>query len=446
MIQGEAIAALATARGQGAIGLIRISGEGSIKKAASVFRGKVPLEEMPSRSVVLGWICNPETGERIDQVLITVFRAPSSYTGEDMVEIHCHGGTHVCAAVLDVLWKAGCRLSKAGEFTQRAYLNGKMSLIQAEAVAGIINARTAEQRRIAIFQMDGEKESKIRGIKEEMEEWLMRLEAAIEFPEDEGAPEFARREFCAGWESLLDRIAAELELREKARRIRDGILVPIVGCPNAGKSTMFNWFVKSERVIVDAAPGTTRDAVEEELEVCGVAVRLVDTAGIRVTEDRVEQQGIAKTWELIKRADLVLWVHDITGGEDSEESRWLSEFQGLPIVHIYNKSDLGSGTGLCVSFREKMGLEKLCLEIEGAIKRSSASVSGVPVSHVETECLRGAAKCGRYILEKASSGGFSEEVMAEDVKECLANFDLLAGICSREEILNGIFSRFCIGK
>lgn len=446
MIQGEAIAAIASGRGLGAVSLLRASGEGIIQKTAGIFRGQQDLNLAAERMLNLGWVIDPISGEKIDQVMVAVFRSPASYTGEDMVEIYCHGGAFVTSSVLSRVLGSGCRLAKAGEFTQRAFLNGKMNLSQAEAVSEIVNARTSEQRRMAIFQLRGEKESRLWGIRQKMENWIMHLEGDIEFPEDEGAPRSSRRDFWKGWASIVAEMISELDLFEKARHIRDGLLVPIVGRPNAGKSTMFNWFCKSERVIVDSEPGTTRDAVEEELEVCGIAVRLVDTAGIRITENRVERRGIERTRELINKADLVLWVHDASVKTDPEEERWLSEFKNRPALHIYNKCDIGGGEGLYVSFKNEIGLDLLAAKIESIVSGAGLACGQAPVSTIEKECLRAALEIGEAMLRQEDGCQMSEEMIVEDAKAAMAKLDAVAGAHSASEMLEKMFSRFCIGK
>ncbi len=443
-MQGEAIAAVATPRGKGGIAVLRVSGKGVVETVSTILSSRESLISAPARTMVLGWITDSKTGERVDQVLAAAFRAPASYTGEDMVEIYGHGGKYVSSCILDVLLHAGCRLARPGEFTHRAFVNGKMDLMQVEAVSDIVDAQTAEQRRLAVFAMEGGGGGFFAAIREEIEEWLMAAQAAIEFPEEER--NFEWDSFNYEWNGVVERIRSALGSFEQCRRIREGLLVPIVGRPNAGKSSLFNWFCRSERVIVDSQPGTTRDAVEEELEIKGMCVRLVDTAGIRTTSERVEKAGIQKTRELLEKADLVIWVHDCSEVTEALEKEWLSHFEKKQTIHVFNKSDLrGVDQVLCVSCKNGMGLEKLRSEIEAAVSEKGF-VGGIPISVLERDCLAGALTVAGEIQVALEGGERSEEKIAEDLKECLARLAPLAGRSANGELMDRIFSRFCIGK
>lgn len=433
----------------GALAVIRCSGKGIFTIIDRLFESG--SNNPQTGKACLGWIANPATGEKLDQVMVTKFKGPRSYTGEDLVEISGHGGMHTPFAILDLLLKNGCRLAGPGEFTRRALQNGKVNLFQAESVNEIVFARTAKQRQMALFGLDRRSSSPFFAVQKRVEDWLMRAEASIEFPEEDDPGVFDIPRLKSDLDDLRNRMETMLADALRAKRIRNGLLVPIAGPANVGKSSLFNWLCNSERVIVDAQPGTTRDAVEEELEIAGMAVRLVDTAGIRSRPGRIEGKGIRKTHEYLQAADLIIWMHDNSTGEDADQARWQEEFMQTPSIHFRNKSDLPShpshGRGLPISLTQQNGLEQ-ALEI---LRENIDTLSSLPESHVclsvtQRECLTKANDCAHRLARVMNDGECREEIIAEELKSMLQSLEPLGGMISDEQLLNRIFGEFCIGK
>jgi tRNA modification GTPase len=301
----DTIAAISTAFGEGAIAVLRLSGPRAVNIADAVFRGKAALRDSPARSAQFGMV--HDAGHKLDEVLATVFRAPASYTGEDLVEISCHGGVLVTRRILETFLRHGARAAEPGEFTQRAFINGKMDLTQAEAVMDLISAQTDLALRAANEQLEGRLGDRIRALRETLLEMLAHVEAYIDFPDEDIDPETG--------DSLLRRIdQARSDVRKlldtaaQGRVLREGVRTVIYGAPNVGKSSLLNRLLGYERAIVSARPGTTRDVIEEVINLRGIPLRLMDTAGVRESSDEIEREGIERTRRAFERADLVLHV------------------------------------------------------------------------------------------------------------------------------------------
>ncbi len=442
----DTIAAISTAVGEGAIALVRISGENAIAVADAVFRGAEKPSQLPSHTQRLGEIVDRE--EAVDQVMIAVHRAPASYTGEDVVEISCHGGTLVTARVLQACLGAGARAAEPGEFTERAFLNGKMDLTQAEAVIDLIRARTDLGLRAAHEQLEGKLGSASDAIRTAIIDVLAQIEASIDFPEEgiDPAGAEALRERIA---SIETQIAALIGTAERGRILREGVRVVISGPTNAGKSSLLNRLLGYERAIVSDLHGTTRDTIEESINVNGVPVRLLDTAGLREAADEIERAGMAKTRESLNRADLVLQVVDASAAKPRDFGEPAAE---VPVLVILNKSDLPEHPDW-----EGFEALRICAlqddaarAVEEAIQetiraRDVVAESSVAINVRHRDCLQRALDACRSARETLQQQ-LAPEYAAVDLRAALAGVAEIVGSADNEAVLDAVFSQFCIGK
>ncbi len=437
----DTIAAISTPFGEGAIAVLRMSGSRAVDIAGAVFHGKTAVAEMRSRRQYFGTVCDGE--QKLDDVLLTVFRAPHSYTGEDIVEVAGHGGVLVSRRVLEVLLQAGARSAEPGEFTQRAYLNGKMDLTQAEAVMDLISAQTDLALRAAGEQLDGRLGDRIRKLREAVIELLAHVEAYIDFPDEDIDPDTG--------EALLRKLDlartemdALLATADRGKVLREGVRTVIYGAPNVGKSSLLNLLLGQERAIVSARPGTTRDVIEEVINLRGIPLRLIDTAGVRESDDEVERAGIERTRRQVERADLILHVVDASIASVTPENGALL---------VLNKIDLGEHP----SWHPAAGVRISCLNSEGIEALADAIVSRVSggasahrdwslaINARHADCLRrarGFAEAARGAL----MSGMSPEFVAEELRGALDAVGDIVGKADNDEILGKIFSTFCIGK
>ncbi|MFZ4773991.1 MAG: tRNA uridine-5-carboxymethylaminomethyl(34) synthesis GTPase MnmE [Terrimicrobiaceae bacterium] len=441
MQPGDTIAAVSTPPGEGAVALIRISGPDASGILKKIFRAS---HSTPSpRRATFGQLM--ENGEIVDQVLVTVFQAPASYTGEDMVEIGCHGGILLAAHVLELVLRQGARAADPGEFTQRAFLNGKLDLTRAEAVMDLISARTPLAMRAAAEQLQGRLGDEVAGIRADVLETVAHLEAWIDFPEegiDPATGELLLEKISSG----ISRIERLLSTAESGRVLREGVRVAIVGRPNAGKSSLLNRLLGMERAIVSPVPGTTRDTIEEAACLRGILFRLTDTAGLRETEDPVEREGVDRARRTIEQADLVLHVLDASTDFDEPSLRDRE-------ILVANKVDLiRDGNPLpanAVRVSSKTGegypelVEAMIRETCGQHLSAGQSLAAVNARH--KTLLESAA----IALQAASAllrGGEPPELPAIELRAALDSIGRIIGAADTEEILGEIFGRFCIGK
>jgi tRNA modification GTPase len=446
-IAGEAIAAISTPVGEGAIALVRISGTNAIQIADNVFRGK----ERPSQFVPhvqhLGDIVN-EAGRLVDQVMISIHRAPVSYTGEDLVEISCHGGPLVSAKVLEVCLQAGARAARPGEFTERAFLNGKMDLTQAEAVIDLIRAKTDLALRSATEQLEGALGEKIKNIRDALVDLIAQLEASIDFSEEGIAPDEGAK-LNSRLDSICEQISALLATADQGRILREGVRVVIYGATNAGKSSLLNRLLGYDRVIVSETHGTTRDTIEEMINLRGIPIRLLDTAGLRASDDDLERAGIARTEKSLQTADLLL--HIVDGNVAKPAHLKHPAGNGNEIV-LLNKSDLPEHSdwknfeALRISCITRAGLPEVENEILSSItKRNLRPESAVAINTRHRDCLRRALEpCAR--ARNAMSDGLAPEYVVVDLNQALRAVGEVIGAVDVEQILDSVFSQFCIGK
>src|SRR5436853_501548 len=416
---GDPIAAISTPAGEGAIALVRISGANATAVAEKVFRGKEKPSQFAPRVQHVGEIVD-ETGRFVDQAMLSVHRAPASYTGEDLVEISCHGGTLVTAKVLEACLHAGARGARPGEFTERAFLNGKMDLTQAEAVIDLIRARTDLALRSATEQFEGKLGEQIKGIRDSLVDLVAHVEASIDFSEEGIAPDEGDT-LRARLDSVRAQIAALLATADQGPVLRGGVRVGIYGATNAGKSSLLNRLLGYERVIVSDAPGTTRDTIEETINLCGVPVRLLDTAGLRTSTSDIEREGIARTERSLQKADLRLHIIDRNAAPPAHFGQ---NANGNELL-VLNKSDLPehpewkNTNALRVSCLTGDGLGALENEILSRIsKQNLRPENALAINMRHRDCLRRpleACDRARKTLDKT----FSPEYLSVDLKEAL---------------------------
>ena len=446
-IPAETIAAISTPAGEGAIALVRISGPDAVAIGDKIFRGKESPSRFASHVQHLGEIITG-SGELIDEVVVSIHRTPASYTGDDLVEISCHGGTLITAKVLEACLRAGARGARPGEFTERAFLNGKMDLTQAEAVIDLIRARTDLALRSATEQLEGKLGQKIENIRVGIVDLLAHIEASIDFP-DEGIEPEEGDALRSRLDSIRDQITALLATADQGRILREGVRVVIYGATNAGKSSLLNRLLGYERVIVSDIHGTTRDTIEETVNFRGVPVRLLDTAGLRESASDIEREGIARTERSLQKSDLRLHVVDRNAPKPSHFEQ--NGQKGNEIL-VLNKSDLPEhadwkGLGAVrVSCTTGEGLDRLEKEILVRIGQQNLRPENtLAINLRHRDCLRRALEaCDR--AQKAFEEAVSPEFLSVDLNEALAAVGEIVGAVGVEQILDSVFSQFCIGK
>lgn len=440
----DTIAAISTPFGEGAIAVLRLSGPRAVELAETVFRSKKRVAELLPRVQQFGAIFDGE--EKLDDVLLTIFHAPASYTGEDVVEIAGHGGVLVSRRILELLLRQGARAALPGEFTQRAYLNGKMDLTQAEAVMDLIAAQTDLALRAASEQLEGRLGERIRSLREMLLELLAHVEAFIDFPDEDIDPDtgdvLLRKLDVARAE-----IDALLATADRGKVLREGVRTVIYGAPNVGKSSLLNLLLGHERAIVSAKPGTTRDVIEEVINLRGIPLRLIDTAGVRESDDEIECAGMERTRQQVERADLVLQVVD--GAECRVAS---AEWQARTVL-VLNKSDLGEHESwrgvdaVRISCLSGSGIEALAEAIVALVTGGDAAKRdwSLAINARHQACLESARQLAAAAREALLSG-LSPEFVAEELRGALDAVGDVVGKADNEDVLGKIFSTFCIGK
>jgi len=471
----DTIVAIATPAGRGGIGVIRISGPDAPRIAGELVRRAKPFkarhasfarfresrqEVSPRQEVPPGQAVSPRQGvpprHVSDQVVVTFFPSPSSYTGEDVVEISAHGSPVVLSSILRRAIDAGARLAEPGEFTLRAFLNGNLDLIQAEAVADLIDAVTPLQARTAFDQLEGTLTGVIRGIESDLFEVIAKLEASLDFP-DEGYHFVAPAEARGSLASVIERIEQLLRQSARGRLVREGAQVAIVGAPNVGKSSLFNALLNANRAIVTAIAGTTRDLLTERADIGGLSLALIDTAGVRETSDVVEQEGVSRTRGALGVADLVLVVLDGSRAITDEDRGILAETASQPRLVVQNKSDLPAlvtEPGVAISARTGAGLDDLIAAIANVLSDDGgnpflglADERDQPaVTNVRHTVLLERARAALLRATEALEGEVSEEFPLLDLQEAAHALQEITGRRTSDDLLRHIFERFCIGK
>lgn len=448
--QDDTIVALATPSGVGAISVIRISGDKSYSAVDKIFVGKNKISECDSHTIHYGKIFDID-GELIDDVLVSVFRKPHSYTGEDSVEISAHGSPHIVQKIIELLLAFNVRVAEPGEFTKRAFLNGKMDLSQAEAVVDIINSRTKASFRGARNQFDGILSSKINELRSKLMDVSSLVELELDFAEED--LEFvSRRGILDLIENIIKEIEALLATYKFGRVIRDGVNVAIVGEPNVGKSSLLNYILKESRAIVSEIPGTTRDVIREEAVIDGILFRLFDTAGIQETNDNIEKEGIKRSQNMMKESDIVIFLNESTNGLSKELREYLfNNFNREKIITVVNKIDLyPEDTTLAdvkISAKTGSGINTLYLIMK---ERALGSQSYSEYTTIITSLRHSAAlnRCKENLINSMDTikKRLSGEYISADLRLAVDSLDEIIGKVTSEEILNNIFNKFCIGK
>ena len=447
----DTIVALATPAGVGAISIIRVSGPKAFKAADKFFFGKNKIENAASHTLHYGDLKSSD-GEHIDDVLISVFRAPNSYTGEDGVEISTHGNPLITQKIIELLISIDdVRVAEPGEFTKRAFLNSKIDLAEAEAVADIINSRTEASFRGARNQLDGLLSRKVNDLRTQLINSSSFIELELDFAEED--IEFVNQdELLKRIDSIIIEIDTLLESYEFGRVIRDGVNVAIVGKPNVGKSSLLNYILKESRAIVSEIPGTTRDVIREEVSIDGILFRLFDTAGIRVSEDTIEKEGILRSQETVRNADVVVFLEDVKQGESKELFVDLLNFTNPDkIIKVLNKIDLESESIISsdakISAKTGEGIDSLFTRLKDkAVGTSSYTEKTAIVTNLRHHnCLKKSREnlinARESILKKMSG-----EFISVDLRNAEMNLAEIIGEVTSDDILNNIFMKFCIGK
>lgn len=454
----DTIAAIATPPGAGGVGIVRLSGPRAVAIAHPLFRsgGSHGLDRAASHHMLYGWI--ERDGQALDEVLAVVMRAPHSYTRQDVVEVHCHGGALVTRAVLELALKGGARLAQPGEFTLRAFLNGRLDLTRAEAVLDVVRARSEWGLRVSANQLRGRLYGEIQALREDVAHVAALVAAGIDFPEEDVV--FSHREdILRRLQSVEAKLSALLETAERGRRMREGLAVAIVGRPNVGKSSLLNALLRESRAIVTEIPGTTRDTVEESLDLGGLAVRLIDTAGIRETADAVEREGIARTRRAVDQADLVLPVLDASAPLAPEDRQVLALAPAGAALAVLNKRDLLAGAEpawagelgalprVTVSALTGEGLPGLEAWIRGwAVQDERPLLEHAVLTNLrQQQAAQGALGAVRSALA-AIADGLGDELIAVDLSRALDALGDIVGETTADDLLDRIFAEFCIGK
>ena len=448
---GETVAAISTPPGEGGISIIRISGNRAIEIACRVFSG--PVLTYLSHTAHLGIVCG-RRGERIDEAVLLLMRAPKSYTGEDVVELQCHGGMIASKQVLEACLEAGARAALPGEFTFKAFMNGRLDLAQAEAVQRVIGAKNEQAFSAATKHLEGALSEKIHKLQKELVSLAAIFEAWVDFPE-EGIEFASEKEVAERLLRVRDKIQRMIDTFEDGRRIDHGISLCIVGPPNAGKSSLMNALLDQERAIVTPIPGTTRDLLKEELTIGGLHFTLTDTAGIRETDEIIEQEGIKRSKAALQSADIVLLVLDVAKKIERTEIELLEILPKTKTIALWNKSDLPHPPTfqlpfplvLNISAKERTGIEELKKAIDRLIWQKGAPSKDelfiTTLRHKEALChaVQNIDKVIEGLSERTSP-----EFLSADLRGALTELGRVIGINITEVIISSIFSQFCIGK
>ncbi len=470
MPEHDTIAAISTPPGEGGIGIVRLSGADALAIASRIFSlspaGRKKRKDLPavrSRRMLYGFITDPETGQQVDEVLVSVMRAPNTYTREDMVEINCHGGANPLARTMELVLKEGARLALPGEFTKRAFLGGRIDLTQAEAVLSIIRARSDAAGRAALAQLKGGLGARIKKETGRLARICAHLEASIDFPEEEIEPDGITG-ITGDIKDMARSLGPLSDSYEEGKLLTDGIKTAIMGKPNVGKSSLLNALLSRERAIVTDVPGTTRDVISEYINLGGHALRIMDTAGIREATDRPEAEGIKRSLAAMEEADLVLCVLDGSSETGREDLGVISRIKehGKKAILVINKKDLfaegnkgkmpaaafpESWPAICVSAKTGEGLEELKEAITQSFRRGEhGAAKGLLVTSLRHKTALDKARKALDRALEAIGSGLPAEIISLELSEALRELGSITGEVSNDDILAIIFSEFCIGK
>lgn len=454
------IAAISTAPGIGGIGIIRISGENTYNVLKKIFKPKqeVNFEQVKGYSIKYGHII--EEQKIIDEVLVSFFKAPNSYTTEDLCEISSHGGTYIVGKILELCLKNGAELAEPGEFTKRAFLNGRIDLSQAEAVIDVINAKTEKESKASINQLEGNLSTEVRKIRDLLMSIMVDVEVSIDYPEYD-IEEVSNKKAIDVLEQVLDKLEKLIETFETGKIVKDGIKVALIGKPNAGKSSLLNAILKEERAIVTDIEGTTRDIIEESISVRGIPLCIIDTAGIRNTSEKVEQIGIERSKKSAKDADLIIAIFD--GGENltNEDYDIINIVKNKKCIAVLNKIDIKIDEKIIneikkqlpnisiieISAKEKIGIENIYKEIERLFKLNEIRLDNeIVITNIRHKnIILNALQLTQKVIE-ISKENLPIDIIGIHIKEILEELGKITGETVSDEIIKEIFSKFCLGK
>jgi tRNA modification GTPase len=455
----DTIAAISTALGEGAIAIVRVSGEDAVEKVNQIFKGK-DLTQVPSHTIQYGHIIDPETNRVIEEVMVSVMRAPRTFTREDIVEVNCHGGLVSVNKVLQLILAQGVRMAEPGEFTKRAFLNGRIDLSQAEAVMDLIRAKTDRAMNVAINQMEGRLSKLIGRLRQELLETLAHVEVNIDYPEYDDVEEMTHHVLIEKATKVRDEIRKLLETSKQGKILREGIATAIIGRPNVGKSSLLNSLVQEKKAIVTDIAGTTRDVIEEYVNVRGVPLRLIDTAGIRQTEDIVEKIGVERSKEMLQKADLVLLVLNYNEQLMPEDEELFAAVQGKDFIVIVNKTDLpqhidlnrvkelaGDARIITTALIEEQGVDELEQAIADLFFEGSLEAGDMTyVSNARHIGLLTQAEKTIADAIEAIQSGMPIDMVQIDLTRTWEILGEITGDTVHESLIDQLFSQFCLGK
>jgi tRNA modification GTPase len=459
VMQGDTIAAIATPLGEAGIAVIRVSGPDAVAVVDRLYQGKTPLREAKSHTIHYGYLVDPASGERLDEVLISVMKAPRTYTREDVVEVNCHGGLVVVRRVLQAILKHGARLAEPGEFTKRAFLNGRLDLSQAEAVIDLIRSKTDRARKIALKQVEGQLSKRINQLRQTLIETLAHIEVTIDYPEHDvqEVTQSLLRERC---KQVRDEIGRLLETAEEGKILREGLKTTIIGLPNVGKSSLLNALIKENKAIVTDIPGTTRDVIEEYVNIKGIPLHLIDTAGIRETEDVVERIGVERSRQALEEADLILFVLNRAEPLRDEEVELLEKVREMNTILIVNKADLQPALDVDdlrkkypelplieISVKEGLGLDQLEQAIADFVYGGRLGEEDLTyVSNSRHIALLHEAQAALGDALVAIEEGMPVDLVQIDIQQAWEKLGEIVGETVSEALIDQLFSQFCLGK
>jgi tRNA modification GTPase len=458
----DTIAAISTPPGEGGIGIVRISGKEAFAVGRKLFKFTGKVQEPESHRLYYGHILDPGEGGIVDEALAAFMRAPRTYTREDVVEINCHGGIVPLARTLQIVLAAGARLAEPGEFTRRAFINGRIDLAQAEAVIQVIRAKTETAMKLGVAQLKGRLSRQLREIRRKVVAVLSHIEASVDFPEHQDVEDMAREKAAVIIEAALRQTGTLLDTADQGRIMREGLRTAIAGRPNVGKSSLLNALLQEQRAIVTSIPGTTRDVIEESLNIGGLSLTVLDTAGIRKARSRIEKIGVERSLEAIKEADLVLLVIDARKGLTGEDGDIMKPAGTKPVIVVANKTDLLADPGpdqaglaekipahpvVFTSLYQNRGLDTLAETIKSQLfsGRIPAGEQVMVTTVRHKEALRRTRESLAAARESLAAG-MDLDVLAIDLYDAADSLGEITGETARADVVEEIFKSFCIGK
>lgn len=459
--ENDTIAAISTPVGEGGISIIRISGEDAVVVAKRLYRGSKDLAQVASHTINYGHIVDPDTGAEVDEVMVSVMRSPHTYTCEDVVEINCHGGLLATNRILQLVLSYGARMAEPGEFTKRAFLNGRIDLSQSEAVMDLIRAKTDKSMKVALNQLDGDLSRLIRHLRQDILDVLAQVEVNIDYPEYDAVEEMTTKMLKEKALDIQQRIQALLKTAKQGKVLREGLATAIIGRPNVGKSSLLNTLLHEDKAIVTDVAGTTRDVIEEYVNVDGVPLKLIDTAGIRDTDDTVEKIGVERSKRALDAADLILLLIDSSAPLTAEDRELLTATHGKQRIVILNKTDLPrqvdldelkkltDGDALIeTSIVKHEGMDQLGQQISKMFFNEGieSSQNNVMVTNARHIGLLHQANAALSDVLKGINAGMPVDLVQIDMTRCWDLLGEITGDSYQDELLDQLFSQFCLGK